>query len=38
MVTDTKSSKHDDKKHISLPEGEYEGIMEEAIDEADHSK
>lgn len=33
-----KEHKHDAKEHVSLPDGGYESVMEEAIDEADHSK
>ena len=32
------SGKHGVKEHLPLPAGEYEGVMEEAIDETDHSK
>lgn len=32
------SGKHGAKEHVPLPDGEYESVMEEAIDEADHSE
>lgn len=32
------SGKHGAKEHVPLPDVEYESVLEEAIDKADHSK